>query len=158
MPQPEIKIRYRDSQCFIEIKGNIDEDFVNLSLDFLNAKEVIVDFNGIIKIQSTGIREWLNIISPYQDVFFIYRNCPKIVIDLINMIEGFLPANGTVESFYVPYFHVDTGEERKILFTYGSEFNRSGINPPSEVLTSTGELMEMDVVESKYFKFLKYIK
>ena len=41
-----------------------------------------------------------------------------------------------------------------ILFTKGKEFSGSEIRPPENILCEdSGEEMEMDVIEAKYFKF-----
>ena len=41
------------------------------------------------------------------------------------------------------------------MFTYGKEYTEDGVKPPAGVKDDSGAPMEMDVVESKYFKFLK---
>jgi hypothetical protein len=42
-----------------------------------------------------------------------------------------------------------------ILFRDGQEFKGNEIFPPAEVKDESGEVMEMDVIEAKYFKFLQ---
>jgi hypothetical protein len=54
----------------------------------------------------------------------------------------------------VPYFSEESGSENHILFHYGKEFDNNGLRPPSEVRDKGGHLMEMDVIESRYFRFL----
>lgn len=71
------------------------------------------------------------------------------------MVQGFLPTNGKVASFYVPFYSDESGEDKSVLFTQGKEYTDSGLGALPEVKDSAGKPMEMDVVEAKYFKFLK---
>jgi hypothetical protein len=82
------------------------------------------------------------------------RNCPKIVVDQINMVLGFLPAGTKVESFFVPYYSEASGNEKMILFVNGREFKDGKVSPPEGVNDEGGAPMEMDVIEAKYFKFV----
>lgn len=145
-----------DDNLLIEISGSIDEE-VTLSSDVLQgAKALIFDFNGVKSINSCGIREWIKWLSPYPQTKVVYRRCPKIIVDQINMVDGFLPSTGKVESFYVPYYSDAAGEEKQILFSIGKEFDESGaIHLPNAVVDSKNEPMELDVIESKYFRFLQ---
>jgi hypothetical protein len=72
------------------------------------------------------------------------------------MVQGFLPATGRVLSFYVPYYSEETGNEKLVLFRYGHEFTDQGMqNVPEIIKDDDGSEMEIDVVDSKYFKFIK---
>jgi hypothetical protein len=153
-----LRVKNVGSRYYLELSGDLDEDTQFAKLEMPDATEVIVNFEKVTRIQSCGIREWIQLINPFIRLCFAYINCPKIIIDQINMIDGFLPKNGTVQSFYVPYFNEESGSEKQILFTYGTEFDKNGVYPPNEVRDESGNLMEMDVVEAKYFKFIKKLK
>lgn len=150
-----IKIKKTGDQLTVQIVGSIDEE-INLSPDLLKgANTLIFDFSEVSSINSCGIREWIRWIMPYASNPIIYRNCPKIIVDQINMVNGFLPDTGMVESFYVPYYSEETGEEKHILFTYGREYNGQGVHYPTNVVDSQNHAMEIDVIETKYFRFLQ---
>lgn len=150
-----VKIKKNGDQLIIQLAGSLDEE-VNLSQERLNgSNSLIFDFAEVTSINSCGIREWIRWIMPHISASIIYRNCPKIIVDQINMVDGFLPNSGMVESFYVPYYSDDTDEEKHILFTYGKEYTENGINYPESVLDSKKQPMEIDVIESKYFRFLQ---
>ncbi|MFN7453720.1 MAG: hypothetical protein ACK5RO_03570 [Pseudobdellovibrionaceae bacterium] len=139
----------------VTIGGIIDEDADFAPHALAAATEVVVECSGVKGINSCGIREWIKWISVAAGKKVLYRQCPKVIVDQINMVQGFLPAGGRVESFYVPYFHEDSGAEKTVLFTLGKEFSSQGeINAPA-VKDDAGNEMEMDVIEAKYFKFLK---
>jgi hypothetical protein len=140
----------------VSLSGHIDEDasFAALSLD--GASKVIVELDKVTAINSCGIREWIKWIRTAPPTAqIIYRQCPKVIVDQINMVAGFLPANGKVESFYVPYYSDASGDEKMVLFKEGVEFKGNEVFPPGEVKDNSGEVMEMDVIEAKYFKFLQ---
>jgi len=139
----------------LSFAGSVDEDavFSNIQVD---GAEIVLDLDKISSINSCGIREWIKWIRTLPSGSSItYRNCPKVIVDQINMVAGFLPENATVESFYVPYYSEDSGNEKMVLFKRGKEFSDQGVDAPEEIKDEeTGEPMEMDVIESKYFKFL----
>lgn len=140
----------------VTLQGHIDEDATFNGVELAGASKVVVDLDGVTAINSCGIREWVKWIRtapPAAPV--VYRKCPKVIVDQINMVAGFLPDNGKVESFYVPYYSDNSGNEKMILFKDGAEFKGNEVFPPTEVKDETGEVMEMDVIEAKYFKFLQ---
>lgn len=150
-----IKLKKADNQLHVQISGAIDEE-INLSPDLLKgASSLVFDFSEVTSINSCGIREWIRWLSPHGTSQVVYRKCPKIIVDQINMVDGFLPHSGKVESFYVPYYSDETGEEKQILFTHGKEFDDANINYPANVMDSKNQPMELDVIESKYFRFLQ---
>ncbi len=145
------------SDVVVTLAGHIDEDAQFTALDLSAASgKVVVDIEGVTAINSCGIREWVKWIRTAPNTSpVVFKNCPKVIVDQINMVTGFLPENGKVESFYVPYYSDSSGNEKMILFEEGKQFNGGEVKPPSEVKDETGEVMEMDVIEAKYFKFLK---
>lgn len=157
MSQFQIEKKSEGDKILIEIKGHIDEDANFSNVDLSSGGKFIFDLQNVEAINSCGIREWITWVRkapPASEL--VFRNCPKIVVDQINMVAGFLPDNGRIESFYVPYFCESSGNEKMILFTEGKEFKGSDLLPPEEIKDDeTGEFMEMDVIEAKYFKFLK---
>lgn len=143
-------------EFIITLKGHIDEDATFNGLELNGANKVYVELEGVSAINSCGIREWIKWIrTAPTGSQIIYRKCPKVIVDQINMVAGFLPENGKVESFYVPYYSDASGNEKMILFKEGVEFKGNEVFPPGEVKDDSGEVMEMDVIEAKYFKFLQ---
>lgn len=138
----------------ISIGGVIDEDVDFSQLEVTGAEIISVDFSGVRSINSCGIREWMKWIGSMNTAKVTYLKCPKVIIDQINMVDGFLPSNGRVESFYVPYFNEASGFEKNVLFRYGTEFKEKSITPPAQVVDDQGLPMEMDVLETKYFRFI----
>lgn len=140
----------------LEVKGNIDEDANFTPPDLGSHMAVALDLEEVTAINSVGIREWIKWVKTMPaSVKLSVRRCPKIIVDQINMVAGFLPSGTIIESFYVPYYADSSGNEKMILFHNGKEFKNGELFAPEEVKDETGEAMEMDVIEAKYFKFLK---
>lgn len=144
------------AKLIVTLAGSIDEDAILTSIAFDGSAEIVLDLEKVSAINSCGIREWIKWLKANAaGAKVTYRHCPKIIVDQINMVAGFLPENGNVESFYVPYFNEGSGTEKMILFKSGKEYQGGNVNPPAEVKDDSGEVMEMDVIEAKYFKFIK---
>lgn len=140
----------------LQLKGNIDEDANFAPPDVSGAGAVVLDLESVSAINSVGIREWIKWVKAFPATLQLsVRKCPKIIVDQINMVSGFLPSHAVVESFFVPYYSDSTGNEKMVLFENGKEFSNGEVNAPPEVKDESGEVMEMDVIEAKYFKFLK---
>lgn len=137
-----------------ELSGNIDED-ANFGIPDVTASAVVLDLEKVTAINSVGIREWIKWVKSFPaSAKLAVRRCPKIIVDQINMVAGFLPQDTVVQSFFVPYYADSSGNEKMVLFENGKEFGPEGLNPPETVTDDSGEPMEMDVIEAKYFKFL----
>ena len=140
----------------VKLIGSIDEDSQFSTVALTGHKKIFLDLDQIKSINSVGIREWIKWTkSADADAQFIFQKCPKVIVDQMNLVSGFLPDNGKVESFFVPYFNEDSGFEKMVLFNEGKEFNNGQVTPPAGVKGDGGEELEMDVIEAKYFKFLQ---
>lgn len=151
----DLQIEKNGNDWKIRMSGTVDED-VDFGQYSLTGAGSIELFLGEVKsINSCGIREWIKWIGTAGGVPISYNECPKIIVDQINMVQGFLPAQGRVNSFYVPYYNEESGSEKNVLFKLGSEFTETGEIKAPMVKDDEGHEMEMDVVGAKYFKFLK---
>lgn len=150
-----VMLKNEGDKVVVKLLGVLDEEVTFAAYSLNGAPNIVFDFSDVKGINSCGIREWIRWIGPHSKVAMVYKNCPKIIVDQINMVDGFLPSNGFVESFYVPYYSDETDEEKHILFSYGQEFSENGIHYPTQVLDSKNNPMDIDVIESKYFRFLQ---
>jgi hypothetical protein len=155
MAQGYIDVQKKGEQYFITLIGPLDENMSFKELNCPNAREIVVNFEKVNGIKSFGIRELIRWLGKNKEASITYTRCPKIVVDQMNIVDGFLPLNAHVESFYVPYYSEPTEEEIQVLFRYGYEFNEASITPPEVVKDSKGHSMEMDAIWSKYFRFIE---
>ena len=103
--------------------GTIDEDFDPKLFD-LSGKTVIFDFNILEGLNSCGIREWIKFVSGIKDKRIVYDRCPRLLVDQMNMIKGFLPSGASVRSVYAPFFSPKEEEEIDLLISLEG-FNES---------------------------------
>ncbi|OFZ29065.1 MAG: hypothetical protein A2622_13315 [Bdellovibrionales bacterium RIFCSPHIGHO2_01_FULL_40_29] len=150
------------SRCEIAVNGNevsisgiIDDTFGVVAAQLPLTGKLKVNLKNLKSINSTGIREWIKQMQRMKTAFIEFYECPKVFIDQVNMVQGFVPANGKVESFYVPFFNEENETEKNVLFKYGEHYTEGKLNPLPEIKDDTGAVMELDVVEAKYFKFIK---
>lgn len=155
MSKFDVKVNRAGERLGVVLAGTIDEDADFQQASLAGASHIDVDMLGLKSINSCGIREWIKWLSTAPAASITFNQCPKVIVDQINMVDGFLPANAKVNSFFVPYYHDESGSEKNILFHFGQEFSEATVNPPVEVKDEDGNTMEMDVIESKYFKFIK---
>lgn len=155
MRKYEFKIDLSSSVVKISISGNIDENATFQEFDMTGKSQIEIDFNQVYSINSLGARSWITWLKKISQYKIQFVNCPKVLIDQINMISSLLPANAKIVSFYVPYFNEDSGEEKYVLFRQGREFSDSRVTPPKDITDQYNKPMEIGIIESRYFKFLK---
>ena len=103
-----------DNKMNLYFYGNLDENFDFGNLEFGEVAQIVFDFGNVELINSVGIKKWLLGIAligeTYPHLRFSYRNCPRIIIDQINGVSGFLPPNTPVESLLLPFYCENCGK------------------------------------------------
>lgn len=155
MAKFDMQIDKQGSEWKIKMAGTIDEDVDFGQYSLTGAPKIDLFLADVKSINSCGIREWIKWIGTAGAAPVSYNECPKIIVDQINMVQGFLPSQGRVLSFFVPYYSEESGSEKSVLFSHGKDYSDSGEIKVPAVKDDEGHEMEMDVVEAKYFKFLK---
>lgn len=161
MIQFEIRQSGQENELEIIMSGILDEDAkfpeINRQIRLIN-----INLKDIKSINSCGIREWIKWITPLSGNVNIHINhCPKVIVDQINMVDGFLPKGIFVDSFFVPYYCESIDETKNILLIRGKDYEQAGPNTPGKInvnetmkFEGANEEFELDVIESRYFKFL----
>lgn len=140
----------------LTLSGQIDESFPQELHNLKTGPELIINLDNVKMINSLGIREWIKFMGVLTTTKIEFVKCPKIFIDQVNMVQGFITPNCKIKSFYVPYFNEDTNMEKNVLYSYGKEFGDGGmLKVQGSMKAEDGTELELDVVEQKYFKFLK---
>jgi hypothetical protein len=99
----------------VEFSGAINEDADFKSLDSFDQSSISFDFGKVDMINSCGIREWIKFIEKVPETSqIIYRNCPQIIIEQLNMVHGFFKKGSIIESFCAPYFCETCDKENKV--------------------------------------------
>jgi hypothetical protein len=83
----------------------ITEDFSLQSKDFSEAEDIHFDFTELKKINSIGIKNFINFLkdlSPTNRIY--YHHCPPRFIQLLNIVNGLFPPQVETKSLFVAYF------------------------------------------------------
>lgn len=143
----------------LKIVGTIDEHFV---FDDHVAKfkdKVVIDLQGVERINSCGVREWVKSIIK-TDAEIHYINCSSIVVSQFSMIPEFLGKNGVVDSFEAQFICEDCGHETSHVLVVGKDIEAGQdvyAEGPKIQCTECGCPMECDHSPELYFSFLTEI-
>jgi hypothetical protein len=87
----------------VELKGEIDEnaEFSELGRALRGAR-VELDLEGITRINSCGVREWVNFVRDLEVKRLTFDRCSPSVVGQINAIYNFR-GDAEVRSFFAPY-------------------------------------------------------
>lgn len=137
----------------VSLNGAVDEDanFAPL-LEHLRSKgHVRFDLSGVARINSCGVREWVNFIRALpQNCDIELEKCTPTVVSQLNMISNFAGA-ARVISVHAPFVCDSCGSEEDMLVDVAG-----GQVPELEEARcrSCGGVMEFDDVRESYFAFL----
>ena len=156
MGELKSEVNKQGDKVMVKFVGAIDEDCTLPQVDLAGVKELIFDFEGLNLINSCGIRDWVSWMKTIPSgVIAVFTKCPAILVDQINMINGFVPAGGYVQSFFVPYFCDECDDVVNKLFERGKDYNKGECDVAEEIsCPKCSSEAELDVIKLKYFKFL----
>lgn len=162
--ESQFKISTDDDIVIIRIFGDINENtkFVELVLPPL--KKIVLDLTEVKTLNSMGLKNWLQWVKKFKIYTqFVFKGCPRPVVDQMNILQGFLPMGALVESFFVPYYCSHCGHEEEFFAVRGRDFMEATVDTKEGILLTQkrqcmmcGKESELDVVPAKYFSFLKY--
>jgi hypothetical protein len=138
----------------IVLSGEIDEssDFSPINVD--QYEGVVIDFKDVNGINSCGVREWINFLKNLDGKSVSYVNCPKIIVDQMNMINNFIGLEFKIVSIELPYYCDECDEEVQKLYPLADLVEGGELTiPECKCETCDGE-MEFDEIPEQYFSFL----
>jgi DNA-directed RNA polymerase subunit RPC12/RpoP len=128
-----------------------DADFKEIGQ--LAQSKITFDFNQVDMINSCGIREWIKFLENVPEkTRIVYRQCPQIIIEQINMVHGFFRKGSSIETLYAPYFCESCEHESKEIVTFDQIKNKKA--PKIDCPKCGHEFMDFDAIESQYFGFV----
>lgn len=139
----------------VKITGNLDQGFPFPDPSSLKSETIIMDFDEMKLINSLGIRSFILFCEAIPASKLIYKNCPCILVNQFNMVKSMITPRVRVESFYAPYFAPIAHEELEILIT--PEDVKNGLAPKRNH-PKTGEELDFDDLDERYFYFLSIMK
>lgn len=141
----------------VTLVGDIDENSGLFDLTPVLTGTVVLDLGGIRRINSAGVREWVNFIrdsDPRTDHLAL-SNCSPAIVMQMNMIANFR-GNAEVTSFYAPLVCPACDHEQDELIQTTPEIvsglpHRIGDFTCAECQSG----LELDDIPERYFSFLK---
>lgn len=151
----QASIQHRGDVSYIKLGGVIDEDNeLNDLVDKIPAGTAVIDLGEIERINSCGVRDWVNWLSKLEanGTRSVLVECSPAIVAQINLVNNFT-GNGVVKSFYVPYFCPECDEE-KVLLVEASDMGPPPHEPPTCRCDECDLVMDFDDMPDSYFAFL----
>jgi anti-anti-sigma regulatory factor/DNA-directed RNA polymerase subunit RPC12/RpoP len=151
-----VDIEQRNNVSYISLSGSIDED-TNLSkyLDKINAPVAVINTEGVYRINSCGVRDWVYWIEGLEQkgIQIVLVECAVRIMTHVNTMVNFI-GSGAIESFYAPYFCSTCDEAKKILLNVKEVLEKRPIKAPEVRCPKCDHLLEFNDIEDYYFSFL----
>jgi hypothetical protein len=148
-----------DNGCLVTIGGVLDEDNELAALvDGVNGSLVVVDLSDVERINSCGVRDWVNwlqLLRGERGARPVFIRCAPAIVTQINLVKNFTNG-GVVRSFYAPYFCPRCQTEKLLLVDTVQWLAQSNGAPKAPLCRcdSCDGLMEFDDLEASYFGFV----
>lgn len=155
----DIGITSIEDATFLKLTGVIDEDnTLGGSLKKINGGTVIIDLSGVVRINSCGVRDWVNWINDLESrgKQVVMVRCSPCIVTQINLVHNFT-GGGMVKSFFAPYYCGKCDREDLRLLRIEDFAGQDEPAAPSHRAPDCGESrceMEFDDIEASYFAFL----
>jgi hypothetical protein len=148
---PALSWRVVDGGVF-ELAGEVDEHVDFSPLMSKLSGHVVFDLARLRRINSQGVRAWIDFLNDVPVRTLVFRRCSPAVITQVNMIANFRgPA--TIESFLAPYACDACGTEVEHLIEVADQ-RRRGPSVPAVACPTCGSAMAFDDVADRYLSFL----
>jgi anti-anti-sigma regulatory factor len=151
----QASVQHRGDVSYVKLGGVIDEDNeLNDLVDKIPAGTAVIDLGEIERINSCGVRDWVNWLSKLESngTRSVLVECSPAIVAQINLVNNFT-GNGVVKSFYVPYFCPECDEE-KVLLVEAADMGAAPHEPPTCRCDECDLVMDFDDMPDSYFAFL----
>ena len=144
---------------FLKVSGVVDEDnSLARSLKKIDGKTVIIDLSEITRINSCGVRDWVNWLNDLnaKGKQVILVRCSPCIVNQINLVNNFV-GSGMVKSFFAPYYCPKCDIEQQKLLQVESFASMKLPAAPDSRGDGCNEAqcqMEFDDIEEAYVAFI----
>jgi hypothetical protein len=137
----------------VSFHGTIDADASFAQILECNAKHVVLDLSGLVRVTSPGVREWVQFIHEMdaRGRPMTFERCSVTVVSQLNMVFGFA-GSAEVRSVLAPYFCPACEREHAELIDLTVESARVQTKLPCP---QCGERMEFEDIAETYLAFMK---
>jgi hypothetical protein len=148
------RVKERAGFTTVEFVGEIDE---HANLAVLGGRlrgSVVFHLGEVRRINSCGVREWVNFVSGLPTVSeLVLTNCSPAIVAQLNMIFNFR-GRAKVRSFFAPYVCERCNTESEKLLEVSTHFPEGIGKVPELKCDQCGAAMELDDIPERYLQFL----
>ena len=149
------RIREQPGFTTVEFLGAIDEKAEFAQLRSGLEGHVVFHLAGVRRINSFGVREWVNFVRDLPGVTELtLTHCSPAIVAQLNMIYSFR-GKARVRSFYAPYACSRCEREEEKLFHSENDFPKGDFTRMPTVDCACGGRLEFDDVVERYLGFLR---
>jgi hypothetical protein len=161
---PKIEFKRENDQAHVRIVGPIGETSDLFTANLEKIKVLTIDFKELTYINSIGIRSWILWKSSSRfpvNISVVAINCPTVIINQASTVVGYFDSRFTIASLLAPYNCESCQYEEAVLWSLGADYQYATDTKPYSIsphaikkCPKCGEIMELDVIHDKFFKFL----
>ena len=148
----EFKFTKDDNEVFVS--GFLNEYCNFKGMLNSNHSETILDMAGVTRVNSLGVRAWVQYIINYTGKI-IYRNCSVPVVEQFNMVPEFIGDHVDVDSFFAPFYCNGCDHEEDVLLNVKKNLDIKNLQLTIFIICPLcKEEMESDFTPDEYLFFL----
>jgi anti-anti-sigma regulatory factor len=134
----------------VVVSGEITEETDFAPILDAKGRTILVDLGGVSRINSCGVREWLNFVTALEQRGrqLVLERCAPVIVTQLNTIYNFA-GDGHVRSVLGPYYCARCDREDNQLI----ELAKTRSIPESIKCSSCGGEMEFEEVHDHYLGF-----
>jgi hypothetical protein len=118
-------------------------------------RRVVADLGDIRRINSLGVRSWIEFVQALGDRELVFRRCPPVMVEQINTVAGFR-GRARIESVLAPYACERCQEGHQVLLEVGKDLAPPQDDAPARACPRCATPMSLDDLPERYFQFLRY--
>lgn len=143
-------VKVEKTEGVLKLSGVVDEH-TNLSQDLGEIQHgAVLDLSSIERINSTGVKGWIQYFSKLSDKNLVYTKCSIAIVEQLNMVKSFA-CGAKVKSFLAPYICPSCKKESKVELDATSGLSEA---PKVPCPHCKHPELEFDDLEEEYFSFL----
>jgi len=140
----------------LKVSGVVDEDVQFEPSVERFGTQATVDFSGVTRINSCGVRQWTKAIAGCP-ALIRYVDAPTLIVDQFSMVPEFLGPRSTVESFEARYVCNACSFEENVKLVVGRHVQKGSADAPEHPCGRCGQPSEMDHNPEVFLEFLMHI-
>ena len=150
------RLRASETYSFLKLRGVVDEDnSLDALVPRLSGDVLVVDTTDVVRINSCGVRDWVNWLSAVQKmgVGVVLIRCSPAIVNQINLVTNF-SGHSVVHSFFAPYYCESCDREIQKIIPTDTLLGGGAVHSPSFRCNDCGSALEFDDIEESYFAFI----